>query len=84
MDLLTTGQSMATRNRIGELAKAIAGALGTSSSITFENLLTKIQDSSDVLVTREDMRRSLEQMQTDEQILLKGGTQNPTIKLLAA
>eukprot|EP00041_Stephanoeca_diplocostata_P025419 m.664642 g.664642 ORF g.664642 m.664642 type:complete len:842 (-) comp22746_c0_seq2:152-2677(-) len=84
MDLLTTGTSMASRVRIGDLSRAVAEALRGAGNVTLDNLLAKVQLHSDVPVQREDLRSALEQMQIDEEVIVKGAPSNPTIKLLQA
>ena len=84
MDLLTTGQSMAARNRIGDLSKAVAGAMtGANRTIEFGALLTKLQQSSDISISPDDLRAALGQMLADEAVTVQGGLRapNPTIKL---
>lgn len=49
MDLLTTGTSMASRMRIGDLSRAVAEALRGAGNITLDALLAKVQLHSDVV-----------------------------------
>ena len=86
MDLLNTGQSMASRKRIGGLSKAITTALSDakSKSMSLNDLMKEIQKISDVPVDVTDVREALPTLLSEEAIAIQGGlnARDPKITLL--
>lgn len=85
LDLLTTGQSNASRTLAGQLQTAILEALAEApnNSLRLQDLSTKLAAQTAMGVTNQAIRDALPQLQQDNAIFVQGGMRgaNPTVVL---
>lgn len=83
MDLITTGRSAATRQRIGDIAKAVKEIITSSeqSRWRFDALFKtmKQQTAQGIELLASDVKDALRQLESEDLIMMSEETVNPTI-----
>lgn len=82
MDLITTGKSALSRERLLHLAKEVKNVVLKRENIKFEQLLKHMNEQSQVEVASSELKEALKELEDAELIALVGDMRNPTIRRL--
>jgi len=82
MDLIQTGRSASSRQRMSSLMDAVKALLESKRQTILDKLFLEVTKQSSTEVTREEVKEAVQVLQQDGFVVLSGDIRNPTIKRL--
>ena len=79
MDLITTGRSATSRQRLADLTRAVRALLEEQdSALQFDDIMSLMKAQSSVDIPQADLRTALRELEQEEYVVRSGEGRNPT------